>query len=254
MRHRLLDIDDRLNELAYYQQHYPHRWIEFQSMYEMSWIYHENILDGVALTPEEIEEALASDITRDISLISIYRRIRNYKLCIDLIKDKAARKRLVYDIDLIKEIHATLVANIEDAPGEYRHNSPVHRAYFQSICTPGRIQHKLTQMLDLLNREPARPWLHPMEHAAKVHHKFMFAYPFSAWSGVVGRLLINLLLLRQGYVPLVIHCHDRQKYYQAVALTPEALTRLYAETAENNLDNAFHYFVELQCQPAASTG
>lgn len=254
MRHRLLDIDDRLEELALYQRRHPRRWLEFQHLYEKSWIYHENILDGVALDPQEIDEALASDITRDISLISLYRRIRNYRTAIGHVQRLASARTLPYSVELCKELHGILVAGGEEVPGRFRRNSPVHRAYFQDICPPGQVPYHLEQAVEALNRWEQRPKEHALSHVANVHHKLMYAYPFSAWSGAVGRLLGNLVLMRAGAMPLVIHCQDRQRYYQALAQAPEQLLRLYAETAENNLDNAFHHFVSLQGASAARSG
>ena len=249
MRHRFLDIDDRLEELSYYQRQNPQQWLSFQQMYEMSWIYHENILDGVALTPEEIKEALSSDLTRDISLVSIFRRIRNYKKCIDFVRDKAVSDDPRVDVEAIKELHSILVAGSDITPGKYRRNSPVHRAYYQQICAPGRVPYHLGQIVDYINAGIGNSHMHPLEHAAHVHHRFMHAYPFSSISGVVGRFLVNMILMRHQMIPIVIHCQERQKYYHAIATSPELVTRVFIESFENNIENAFHHFVEQHCHP-----
>ncbi len=58
---------------------------------------------------------------------------------------------------------------------------------------------------------------HPLELAAGFHGKFEKIHPFEDGNGRVGRLLINLLLLRNGYPPLIIRKSQRLAYFKALA-------------------------------------
>jgi Fic family protein len=53
----------------------------------------------------------------------------------------------------------------------------------------------------------------PLLVAAIVHNEFENIHPFQDGNGRVGRLLLNYVLLRQGYPPLNIRLRDRQAYY-----------------------------------------
>jgi len=70
----------------------------------------------------------------------------------------------------------------------------------------------------------------------------MHSFPFSRFSGMIGRLLTNFVLARYEYLPTVIHASDRQRYYEALR-GPEREFRVFiAETMENSLENAVRFF------------
>ena len=52
--------------------------------------------------------------------------------------------------------------------------------------------------------------------AAKAHYQLLHIYPFPRQSGKVARLVMNLLLLRQGYPPVILPATQRQRYYDAL--------------------------------------
>ena len=67
----------------------------------------------------------------------------------------------------------------------------------------------------------------------------MYLYPFRNRPGCFARLFTNLLLLAQGYPPLILLSHHRLSYYDALAANSIApLTQFFHETMRG--------FVELQ--------
>ncbi|TYP55492.1 Fic/DOC family protein [Thermosediminibacter litoriperuensis] len=58
--------------------------------------------------------------------------------------------------------------------------------------------------------------LHPVELAAVFHHKFTYIHPFVDGNGRVARLLMNLILMKNGYPPAVIKVEDRLEYLEAL--------------------------------------
>jgi Fic family protein len=56
------------------------------------------------------------------------------------------------------------------------------------------------------------PGSHQIERLAYVHHRFEQIHPFLDGNGRTGRLLLNLLLLRRGFAPIVIEKRRRERY------------------------------------------
>jgi Fic family protein len=52
--------------------------------------------------------------------------------------------------------------------------------------------------------------------AARVHYDLLRVFPFQTDSGKVARLLMNIILMRAGHPPAIIHSTERQKYYEAL--------------------------------------
>ncbi len=240
MRQRYLEIDDRCEEAKDIIRRSGRSFGQFQDMYDTSWIFHENGLEGVVLTYPEIKSAIENKIVSDVSLLPTYKDVKNQKTCIDMIRDKATQKRFVVTINYLKELHGLLVNDPEIA-GTYRKDIPIHRTYFHEIAQPAKIQPLLEKMLDYLKSKPERD-LHVIEFAANVHHRFMRVIPFSQHSGTIGRLLANFVLIRAGYLPVIIHATDRQHYYEALRGPERDFRSFMADAIDNSLENTIRFF------------
>ena len=144
MRQRLQDVDDRSEDVLDLIEATPNA-AEFQEAYDISWLYHENGLEGVVLTYPEIKSAVDNKIVSDVSLLPTYRHIENQKWCIDQIRDRAKQKRAVISIGFLKEMHGKLVDDEEEA-GTYRKDIPIHRTYFHEIAQPTKIHQTLVPL------------------------------------------------------------------------------------------------------------
>jgi Fic family protein len=68
--------------------------------------------------------------------------------------------------------------------------------------------------------EEFRRWLAgapaSVESALEAHLRLVSIHPFSDGNGRTARLLMNLLLLKAGYPPLVVRPEDRPDYLEAI--------------------------------------
>lgn len=80
--------------------------------------------------------------------------------------------------------------------------------------------------------------LHPIELAALAHHRLVFIHPFSDGNGRTARLLMNLLLMQQGYPLVTVLKNDRKKYYDVLEKADrgrvEPLVRLCVQAVERD--------------------
>ena len=68
------------------------------------------------------------------------------------------------------------------------------------------------------------------------------------WRGVgaVARVLSNLMLLRDGFPPVVIHSIERQRYYEVLRAESAGLVPLVLESLDNGVDTGIRFFTELE--------
>jgi Fic family protein len=121
---------------------------------------------------------------------------------------------------------------------------PLHRTYFHDIAQPAKIQPALEKLVDYTASAEFREF-HPIKQAATVQHMFLQIFPFTEHSGKVGRMCTNLILLRNNYMPAVIHSIDRQKYYESFRGNVAGFRTLLMDAIENSLDNGLKYFKDL---------
>ena len=245
MRTRFVDIDDRMDDLADRMRADPDLGDDFLTRYELSWLYHENALEGVVYTGQELATALQNAPLADATFVGALHEIRNHKIAIDLVREEAKAKKLRVNLTLVRKLYETLGAGIEGrSEAEFRKDMPLHRAYFHEIAQPPRIPALLQKVLDACDSADFRN-AHPIQRSAKLHHGFMQVFPYTENSGRVARLLANLVLLQAGYrVPCIIHATDRQRYYESLRLPETILRDLTIEALDNALNQGEKFFRE----------
>jgi Fic family protein len=237
MRSRYLDVEDRTQDLADLLRSEPALAQEFLRKYELSWVYHENALEGVIFSGQEIEQAYENQPLAEASSVATLRAVRNYKLAIERVRGEAATRRMKIDLSLVKELCETLRAGPEPRPPtEYRKEMPLHRAYFHDIAQPAKIAGQLAKLMDWCQSPEFRA-AHAIQKASKLHHAFMQVYPYTDGSGKIARLLANLILIHHGYQPCIFHSIDRQRYYESLRLPESALREFMLESMENGIAN-----------------
>lgn len=80
----------------------------------------------------------------------------------------------------------------------------------------------------------------PTSYAALAHYKLVHIHPFVDGNGRTSRLLMNTLLMRAGYPPVIIPKQQRSKYYHFLKLANEGdirpFVRFIADCTEKTLD------------------
>jgi Fic family protein len=242
MRSRYVDIDDRLEDLEDRHRSEPAIAAEFLTKYEMSWLYHENALEGVVYTNQELELALAHQPLAEASFVQTLQEIQNHKVAIDCIREESKAKKLKIGIATAKKLYELLGAHIDSrSVADYRRDMPLHRAYFHDIAQPVKIEPALKHLFEVFDSADFKTY-HPIQQAAKLHHGFMAVYPFTENSGRIARLLANLVLLNEGYLPCIIHATDRQRYYESLKANDSVLRDLTIDSYDNALSQAEKFF------------
>lgn len=242
MRTRYVDFDDRHEDLAERMRALPEQAEDFLRKWELSWLYHENALEGVVYTSQELALGLENQPVADASFMGALRDIRNHKTAIDLVRAEAKGKKLKLNLSMVKKLYETLGAGSEGrSVAEWRKDMPLHRSYFHEIAQPAKIQPALQKVFDLCDSVDFKN-AHPIQQATRLHHGFMQVFPFTDNSGRVARLLVNMILFHAGYLPVIIHATDRQRYYESLRQPEGALRELTMDAIENGLTHAEKFF------------
>ncbi|CAN5924070.1 hypothetical protein BH11MYX4_BH11MYX4_54030 [soil metagenome] len=224
---------------------------DFQRAYreslDMSWIYHDSALEGSVYTPLELRSAVDPGSPTfaaiaqmpggtDSSIQPICEEIRRHREALDYIRDYATKKRMPITIDVVKKIYLILHPEEGDIKTvKYRKDIPQHRLYFHEYAPPDKITYKVRQILDWTNDPETRRTRSAVRIAARAHYDLLRVFPFTTDSGKVARLFMNLLLMRSGFPPAIVHSTERQRYYEALKGASAVMTQIVHESIENNL-------------------
>ena len=216
-------------------EEFRHRYTD---SFDMSWIYHDSALEGVVYFPEELRASLSGQAqpVTDSGLQPTYDDIRRHKEAIEFVRDFATKKRLPVTVDVIKKIYLILHPEEADIKNvKYRKDIPQHRLYFHEYAPPDKVAYKVRQVVDWLNDPETRKTRNAIRIAARAHYDLLRVYPFPTDSGKVARLFMNLLLLRAGLPPSIIHSTERQRYYDALKGSATIVLQMVQESVENAL-------------------
>ena len=224
---------------------------EFSERLDFSWIYHDNALEGVVLSYHELKAAIDKNIISDVSLIPAYMDIKNHKLAIEFIREYVTKRKVSFGLEFLKKVFLILSADetvprntkAGKNPFQYRKDNPLHRLYFHEIAPPDKIAYRVRKLTEWLASEDARK-CHPVKRAAKAHFRLLGVYPWPKHSGKVARLLMNAILVREGYLPAVIHAIERQRYYEVLRTPHLGLTSLIMESISGTIDAAHRFLDE----------
>jgi Fic family protein len=216
---------------------------EVQAIYrddlDMGWIAHDSALEGVVYTVSELRAAIGGPevgATADSSMQPVVEEIRRHREALNFVRELATKRRMPVTVDVIKRIYCVLHPEEGDTKTvKYRRDIPQHRLYFHEYAPPDKIAYKLRQLIDWMNDPELRRARTPVRLAARAHYDLVRVFPFPTDSGKVARLVMNLLLLRNGYPPAIIHSTERQRYYEALKGSTATMYTIVQDAMENSL-------------------
>lgn len=210
---------------------------ELSESFVLAWIFHDHLIEGRSLNPEEIQAALNH---QDHLFPSYYRPlmedIRMYRQAIEMVWNWGYQGESTLTLNHLKALHKHLLQHEPKEAGQFRPNSPVHRDYHQEICNPSQIPSLLkvffeeTQNFETETQDT-------LAYAAYLHHRLMHIYPFKRQPGIVARLFTNQFLFSHGYPPLIIASHEKGVYFDALSSHDYyALSQLFYKSTARFLD------------------
>jgi Fic family protein len=236
LEERVRILEERLEKVAKTDPEFRQA---YRESLDMSWIYHDSALEGTVYTGQELRGAVdpQAALTADSSIQPICEEIRRHRESLDFIRDYAVnKKRQPITVDVIKKIYLILHPEEGDIKTvKYRKDIPQHRLYFHEYAPPDKITYKVRQIIDWVNDPETRRTRSPVRIAARAHYDLLRVFPFPTDSGKVARLFMNLLLLRAGFPPAIVHSTERQRYYEALKGSSATMTQIVHESIENNL-------------------
>lgn len=212
-----------------------------------SWLYHDHALEGVVLTDRDIWRALSGQPVRNYCDGLVQKSLLRQREIALSFFDPAQRPREL-TMDYIKELHTRLCDDGDDTAGRYRKRDTSPGVYNLNVVPHASISYYFRKFMDTYETELTQ--YHPVRAAAIAHWEFMKVFPFDDKSGIVGRLMMNYLLVRAGYPPAIIHAHDRHLYFSALDGNRTDLVPVIVDAISAAIEAARIYSSEQQA-PAA---
>ena len=205
--------------------------------------YSSNAIEGNTLTRLETAEVIEKGGSASLKGKSLKDQLEavNHAKAVEFIRILAKQKKghqYITEED-IKAIHKIILTGINDEwAGRYRESEVFIKGTDVSFPLPHKVPYHMTEFVQWLESQQG---IHPVKIASDAHFKLVSIHPFVDGNGRTARLLMNLILILNGYPMAIIRNEDRTGYLEAVNLgqTKGDLEMFYSvinEAEERSLD------------------
>ncbi len=210
----LKSIIGKKKELDKYRPLSPSISRKLKEELELEWTYNSNAIEGNTLTLQETQIVLNYGMTIGGKSVNEHLEAINHKKGIELIEEIIQKKKDL-DESLIKELHYLILKGIDDREaGHYRtQNVRIMGAYLfppQAI----KVEKKMEELMSWYYENKFKMEIPIL--AAEMHYRFVCIHPFIDGNGRVSRLIMNMILMSNGFPPAIILKVDRRKYYRVL--------------------------------------
>lgn len=200
--------------------------------------YTSNAIEGNTLTRMETAMILEKGLTVGGKSLVEHLEAKNHAAAFDWLKTRLAKDTPLTEDDILS-IHRLILQGIDEANAGYYRSVAVRISGSRVVLpNPLKVPDLMRTFIDwLINAKE----LHPVELAAEAHYRLVTIHPFVDGNGRTARLLMNLILLMNGYPIVVVSNEDRLHYLSCLEKaqlggSKEDYLQLIVDSVERSLD------------------
>ncbi|MES0489574.1 MAG: Fic family protein [Leptospirales bacterium] len=170
--------------------------LSLKQYYKIGLTWSSNAIEGNCLTESETKVVIEDGLTIGGKPLHDHIEALGHAEAFDWMSD-LAQKVDITEKDIL-DLHRIFYVKIDESnAGRYRQQKVFISGSHYPLPLPEKIQDLMKNLIPAIRDN--RKNLHPVIAAAKAHLDFVFIHPFIDGNGRVGRLLLNLVLLQEGY-------------------------------------------------------
>ena len=203
--------------------------------------YTSNNIEGNTLTRKETRLVIEDEITSASKPFVHYQEAINHAKAFEYIIEILNSNKAI-DENTILSVHKRLLTGIDDYNAGFYRNCSVRISGSQVILpNPVKVRALMKEFIETFAQTKE------LEDIINFHLRFVSIHPFSDGNGRCARLLMNLLLMQNGYCPVIIKPRDRKRYINSIEKAQlsgisEEYMRFMLSRLNNSFDTIFDIF------------
>lgn len=236
----LAEIDDKKEQLKLMRPLTAGELSRLREEFAVEYTYNSNAIEGNTMTLKETSLVLQG-LTIAEKPLKEHLEIVGHKDAFDFISELVTKQEPLSSW-VIQQVHYLVLTHDRENRGRYRRIPVRITGALHDTAEPYEIREQLEALLEDYNDSPESPLIPKL---ALFHIEFERIHPFIDGNGRTGRLLVNLELMKAGYLPVDIKFSDRRAYYEAFdayhdGSDKQAMARLFAKYENERLDRYLH--------------
>lgn len=211
---------------------------KLKEKFEVDMTYNSNAIEGNRLSLRETYLVLRRGITISGKSLEEHLEAKNHLEALEYTYKLIDSKKRFSEKDIL-ELHRMVMSKIDESiAGRYRNQQVFIEGAVHLPPPPEKVPGLMEGVVREINKKSKG--LGTIKAASVVHHLITWIHPFTDGNGRMARLLLNLILMRGGFPPIVLHRTKRKSYYAALEKADDGdlypITTLIANEAERSLD------------------
>lgn len=237
-RQRLAKLDEKRDALsAIHESNSALRRAKKEAYFQN--IYHSVGIEGNTMTLAQTRSILETRMAIHGKSIDEHNEILGLDAAMKYINASLVNRQNDFiSLKDILEVHKRVLGNVDPIEGgEFRRTQVYVGGHIPP--GPGDLAILMNRFEQWLNSEQTIQ-MHPIKYAALAHYKLVHIHPFTDGNGRTSRLLMNTILMRFGYPPVIIPKQQRHNYYQYLQMANDGdvrpFVRFIADCTDKTLD------------------
>jgi len=225
--------------------------------FRLDWNYNSNAIEGNKLTYGETVALLMHGVTAKGKPLKDHLDVKGHNKGINLLLDivKSKRDFTQNDIRSLHEIilvesYSSKTVTPEGIPATRKINIGQYKTVPNHVKTvtgemhyyasPAETPVLMNELIDWYEATKKNDKIHPFITASLFHYAFVAIHPFDDGNGRMTRILMNLILMRNHYPPIIVPLTLREKYYGVLSEADSEdflpMTRYFGELLSHSLN------------------
>lgn len=220
--------------------------------FRLDWNYHSNNLEGNSLTYGETKALIMFGLTAQGKPLQDHLEIEGHNEAIEHISeivkgDYPLTETLIRQIHklLLKKSYSVSAITPDGLPttkvievGKYKtlpnHVKTVTGEIFY-FASPEETPFLMTALVEWYREKAEDPTTNPLLLGAEFHYRFIRIHPFDDGNGRTARILMNFILMKFGFPPVIIKTEEKRDYFSALQLADSGVLSAFVEHIAKNL-------------------
>ncbi len=228
--------------------------------FRLDWNYHSNNIEGNSLTYGETKAFILFGITAGKKPFKDYLEIKGHNEAINWVVDLVKGNSELTEV-FIRQLHELLLKESSESFAQTPDGKPTKKKievgkyktlpnhvlqvtgemfYFAS---PEETPAKMQELIDWFRAEREKPDVNPIILATLFHYRFIRIHPFDDGNGRTARILMNFILMQNGFPPVIIKTEDKENYYGVLHLADVGELEPFIEYIANNLVHSLEIMI-----------
>ena len=220
--------------------------------FRLDWNFHSNNLEGNSLTYGETKALLLFGITAQGKPLKDHLEIEGHNEAIEWVIERVTgeyplTESFIWELHqlLLKETYWVDAITPEGAPtkkkvevGQYKslpnHVLTVTGEIFY-FATPEETPARMDDLMQWYRERAESENVSPILLAAEFHYRFIRIHPFDDGNGRTARILMNFILMKYGFPPVIIKTQDKSSYLSALRQADSGMIEPFMTYIAQNL-------------------